>query len=191
MAKSKRSAASKSRRRCKPAKQECRVCGKNGAETFNFLRRSFVFDVDRAREITQDGRKPIELDRSDVFFAVDTSRIYIEHVPHVTTRFPGIVARVRCTGSDGSITEGDLLIDGHHRAAKCLQTGKPYMVYRMTPDETDSVLITRPDKKRKAKAGRRKPDVAKKQRRGAAVKRRRPKTKAAARQATALKPVCP
>lgn len=111
------------------------------------MRRSFVFDVDRARELAQDGRKPIELDRSDVLFAVDTSRIYIEHVPHVTTRFPGIVARVRCVKSDGRTVEGDLLIDGHHRAAKCLQTGKPYMVYRLNPDETDTLLITRPDGK--------------------------------------------
>lgn len=172
MAKSKKSAGTKRSRRCNPRKL-CRVCGKNGAETFNFMRRSFVFDVDRARELTHDGRKPIELDRSDVLFAVDTSRIYIEHVPHVTTRFPGIVARVRCVKSDGRAVEGDLLIDGHHRAAKCLQTGKPYMVYRLTTDETDSVLLTRPDEKAASKHAATRRNDAKRQRPVAKAKPRR------------------
>lgn len=172
MAKSKKSVGSKRSRRCNPRKL-CRVCGKNGAETFNFMRRSFVFDVDRARELTQDGRKPIELDRSDVLFAVDTSRIYIEHVPHVTTRFPGIVARVRCVKNDGRAVEGDLLIDGHHRAAKCLQTGKPYLVYRLSTDETDSVLLTRPDEKDANTHAEARRNDAKKQRTGDKAKPRR------------------
>ena len=52
----------------------------------------------------------------DVRFAVDTSRIHEHHVPHVKVRFPGIVARVRFTDADGKVVEGDVLIDGHHRA---------------------------------------------------------------------------
>jgi len=160
------------------------VCRLHGSETFNFLKRQFVFDVDKARRITQDGRKPVELDRDDVLHAVDTARIYIEHVPHVRLKHPGIVARMRVTGADGSVMEGDLLIDGHHRAAKCLQSGVPYRVFLLTVEETDSILKQRPDRvpagasqSRGGKHGRRRKaaagtaDVAKK-RRGAAPKRR-------------------
>lgn len=157
----------------------CRVCGLPGEETFHFLKRSFVFDVDEARRITQDGRKPVELDRSDVLHAVDTARIYIEHIPHVRLGHPGIIARVRCTGVDGSTIEGDLLIDGHHRAAKSLQLGVPYLVYLLTVDETDAVLKRRPDRLVKKSSHKRptagKKAAAEKARRGA---KRRP-TKAA------------
>jgi hypothetical protein len=179
MPKSKKQSTTKASQRCR-ARKLCRVCGKTGEETFRFLRRTFIFDVDRAREITQDGRERVELDRDDVLFAVDTSRIYIEHVPHVQTRFPGIIARVRCTTNEGKTLEGDLMIDGHHRAAKCLQDGKPFQVVRLTVEETDAILITRPDLGFKPPAAAKK-RVAEKQRRGAARQRRPGKTSAAAR----------
>jgi hypothetical protein len=124
----------------------CRVCRLHGSETFNFLKRQFVFDVDKARRITQDGRKPVEVDRDDVLHAVDTARIYIEHIPHVRLDHPGIIARMRVTGADGSVKEGDLLIDGHHRAAKCLQLGVPYFAFLLTVEETDAILKKRPDR---------------------------------------------
>jgi hypothetical protein len=142
-----------------------------------------VFDVDKARRITQDGRGPVELDRGDVLHAVDTARIYIEHIPHVRLKHPGIIARMRVTGNDGSVLEGDLLIDGHHRAAKCLQEGVPYMAYLLTVEETDSILKKRPDRvpaasgkearaRKKAAAGRGRGLVAKKQPRVARKRRR-------------------
>jgi hypothetical protein len=145
VAKSKKSSLRRSMHRCNTTKL-CRVCRLHGSETFNFLKRQFVFDVDKARRITQDGRKPVELDRDDVLHAVDTARIYVEHIPHVRLKHPGIVALMRVTGADGSVMEGDLLIDGHHRAAKCLQTGVPYRVFLLTFDETDAILKRRPDR---------------------------------------------
>lgn len=189
MAKSKKSSVRRSMHRCDTTK-DCRICRLHGSETFNFLKRQFVFDVDKARRITQDGRKPVELDRADVLHAVDTARIYIEHVPHVRLRHPGIVARLRCMGADGSVMEGDLLIDGHHRAAKCLQLGVPYRAYLLTAEETDATLKRRPDRVpadsrgrsrgagkngRRSKAKARATGVAKKQR-VAAPKRRRRRT---------------
>lgn len=181
MSKSKKSSLRREMHRCDTTKL-CRVCKLHGSETFNFLKRSFVFDVDKARKITQDGRRPVEVDRDDVLHAVDTARIYIEHVPHVRLEHPGIIARMRVTGADGSTMEGDLLIDGHHRAAKCLQTGVPYRAYLLTVEETDRVLKKRPDRSsskksakttsgRKSTVGRTKP-VAKKQRRVVAKRRR-------------------
>lgn len=135
--------ASKTRR--KPAKPKCSICAARGSETFRFFRRHFLLDVDRAREIVADGRPTWVLDPADVRFAVDTSRIHEHHVPHVKVRFPGIVARVRFKQVDGKIVEGELLIDGHHRAAKCLRLKRPFAVYRLTIEETDRVLIKRPD----------------------------------------------
>src|SRR5436190_15602655 len=99
--------ASKSRR--KPAKPKCSICAARGSETFRFLRQHFLFDVDRARKIVADGRPTSELDRADVRFSVDTSRIHEHHVPHVKVRFPGIVARVRFKQFNGKMVEGDVL----------------------------------------------------------------------------------
>lgn len=144
MAKSKKESLRRSVHACRTTK-DCRVCRLKGSETFNFLKRQFVFDVDKARRITADGRKPVEVDRDDVLHAVDTAHIYIEHVPHVRTNFPGLMVRLRCTLADGTVEEGDLIIDGHHRAAKCLQTGVPFRALLLTVDETDSILKKRPD----------------------------------------------
>ena len=135
-------AAAKSRRRSKKAK--CDICSARGAETFRFYK-MFVFDVDLARQIVADGRPTGTMYVDDVRFAVDTSRIHEHHVPHVKVRFPGIVARVRFTDADGKVVEGDVLIDGHHRAAKCLQLKRPFAAYRLTAEETDAILIKRPD----------------------------------------------
>lgn len=145
MANSKKPSVRRSMHRSNTTKV-CRVCRLHGSETFNFLKRQFVFDVDKARRITGDGRRPVELDREDVVHAVDTARIYIEHIPHVRLKHPGIIAHMRVTGVDGSVMEGDLLIDGHHRAAKCLQVGAPYMAFLLTVEETDAVLKKRPDR---------------------------------------------
>jgi hypothetical protein len=133
------------------ARSQCPACKASGAETFWFLRQRFIFDVDRAREITQDGRKPNLLARDDVRYAVDSSHINVAHVPHVEPRFPGIVARVRFIGKAGEIVRGDVLIDGHHRAARCLQLGRPFSVYLLDYDETDEILTRRPDAARRRK----------------------------------------
>lgn len=129
--------------------KHCSICNASGDETFRFLRKTFIFDVDLARKLTQDGRAAVLLDRDDVRYAVDSSIIHETHVPHVQVRFPGIMARVRYVETDGSIVTGDVLIDGHHRAARCLQLHRPFTVYILDYDETDQVLKTRPDAARR------------------------------------------
>lgn len=153
--------ASKKTRSVEPSR--CSVCKASGAETFWFLKRSFIFDVDRARKITQDGRRPILLDRTDVRYAVETSHIRESHVPHVNVQYPGIIARVRFVKENGRVVRGDVLIDGHHRAARCLQLGRPFFVYLLTHDESDKVLTRRPDaaRRRKLLASRRTGKAAK------------------------------
>ncbi|MCE9604982.1 MAG: hypothetical protein K8U03_08780 [Planctomycetia bacterium] len=131
------------------APKHCSICNASGDETFRFLRKTFIFDVDLARKLTQDGREAVLLDRDDVRYAVDSSIIHEQHVPHVDVRYPGIMARVRYTETDGSIVTGDVLIDGHHRAARCLQMHRPFTVYILTYEETDRVLKIRPDAARR------------------------------------------
>ncbi len=51
-----------------------------------------VYDVDEARKIVSDGRSPVELEGDDVTYLVDNSRIHAQHIDHVNTAYPGILA---------------------------------------------------------------------------------------------------
>src|SRR5438067_7756102 len=64
-------------------KTRCSICRKHGREKFFYMRRRFIFDVDLARKIVSDGRSPMELDRDDLRFAVETCHVNRNHVPHV------------------------------------------------------------------------------------------------------------
>ena len=121
----------------------CPHC-KPGSETFRYLRRKFVFDVDRARKIVSDGREPMELDPSDVQKCVDDTRIYDEHVAHVNVEYPGIVAHLWFPTEDGQIVHAHRLIDGHHRAARCLQLGRPFLVHVLSEAESRKITLTAP-----------------------------------------------
>jgi hypothetical protein len=41
---------------------------------------------------------------------------------------------------------GNTLIDGHHRAARCLQDGLPYYVYVLNQLESQQILIHGPNR---------------------------------------------
>jgi hypothetical protein len=109
------------------------------------MRKKYIFDVDRAREIVADGREPIELEPDDTRHSVDDSRIYPEHLPHVDTRYPGIVAHLWYQQPDGEIVQGQLLIDGHHRAARCLELEQPFYIYVLSEEESREIMVKAPD----------------------------------------------
>lgn len=119
--------------------EECPHCV-GGPETYGYLKRSYVYDVDRAREIVSDGRVPVELDVSDVAYCVDNSRIHQQHLDHVDTKYPGMLAHLWGPGEGGSWEHGHLLIDGNHRAARCLRDGIPFHAYLLSEEETESIL---------------------------------------------------
>jgi hypothetical protein len=125
-------------------KKRCPHCG-DGPETFRFMENIFNFDVDLARKITSDGRQPIELEPDDVEYSVDISRIYPEHVKHVNPEYPGIIAHIWYPEPDGNVLHGHVLIDGHHRAARCLKDDLQFRVHILSEDESRSVLLTGPD----------------------------------------------
>ena len=130
-------------KRVSKKKTDCPHC-RGGAETFRYMKKNYIFDVDKARTMVRDGRRSVELDPDDTRHSVDISRIYPQHLSHVNTRFPGIVAHVWYQQADGEILHGTLLIDGHHRAARCLQLGKPFRVYVLSEDESRAIMLRAP-----------------------------------------------
>ena len=115
---------------------ECPICSAHGKETFRYWKKRYVFDIDKARQFVNDGREPVELDDDDVRFSLQKVRINREHTRHVDTCIPGIVAVVFFENDDGTQVSGHRLIDGHHRAARCLELGIPYHAYLLTPEES-------------------------------------------------------
>ena len=111
------------------------------------MRRRYLFDVSLARQIVLDGREPIELEPEDVRYSVDNSRIYSQHLEHVQTQYPGIIAHLWYPEANGELVHAHLLIDGNHRAARCLQLGLPYFVHVLTEEESRQVLLKSPEQR--------------------------------------------
>jgi hypothetical protein len=127
---------------------ECRICQARGPETFNFMKRRYIFDVDKARRFVQDGREPIELEPEDVRYSLEKCRLHKNHIPHVNVRYPGIIAHVWHPNASGEMVHGHRLIDGHHRAARCLELGVPFLVYVLAEDESRAILQRSPGNSR-------------------------------------------
>ena len=119
--------------------ESCPHC-RDGEETYGYLKRAWVYDVDLARQIVSDGRESVELHPDDVAYCVDNSRIHEQHVDHVNPIYPGILAHLWGPGEDGKWEHGHLLIDGNHRAARCLRDGLPFRAYLLTEDESEQIL---------------------------------------------------
>ncbi len=114
---------------------------KKHSETFTYLGNQYKFDITRAIEFCQDGREPVEVDDDDVRFSLKKVRINKKHVPTVDTQKPGIIAVVFHPGPDGTQIKGQRLIDGHHRAARCLELGIPFQAYLLNEEESAAILL--------------------------------------------------
>ena len=124
----------------KTSRANCPHCV-SGAETYGYLKRAWVFDVDEARKIVSDGRQPAELETGDVEYLVNDSRIHEQHIDHVNTKYPGILAHLSGPGSNGAIEHGHVLIDGNHRAARCLRDNIPFSAYLLSEEESERILL--------------------------------------------------
>jgi hypothetical protein len=129
----------------------CSRCDRKKREVFRCFKKRYVFDVSKAREMVSDSRAKIELDTEDVKYSVNRNTINKEHVPHVNTAFPGIVCHVFYTEKNGTLIHGHRLIDGNHRATRCLELGIPFYVYVLTEEESVKILRKAP---RGARPGR-------------------------------------
>lgn len=122
---------------------DCPHC-RSGAETFSYLGGAYLFDVDAAREFVATGREPVEVDDESVRLSMDGLRLVPEHVDHVDPAFPGIIAHVSFPDPSGEVLRGHVLIDGNHRAARCLRDGLPFRAHLLTEAESEAVLLRSP-----------------------------------------------
>jgi hypothetical protein len=106
---------------------------------------AFVFDVDMAREFVRDGNHEVmELEPEDVVYSVGRCEVNEGHLAHVVPSIPGIVAHIYFPNDDGQLVHGHRLIDGHHRAARCLQHGIPFPIYALSQKESVKILMKAP-----------------------------------------------
>ncbi len=131
---------------CDSAKELPECCRKKlkGNEVYRYMHSNFVFDVELANKIILDGRQPVELDDESTRVSVRMSRIRQHHIPHVDPSRPGIIAHVQVVTEEGETVKGHLLIDGNHRAARCLQLNRPFQAYLLTEEESQQVLVSGP-----------------------------------------------
>jgi len=146
MSKTKKSSSKKSRAKARKKHKLPKCCRRkeNGGATYKYWGKNFIFDVELAVEMVQDGREPVELEEESVRLSVENSRIDQEHVGHVDPTKPGIIAHVFAEAEDGEEIHAHVLIDGNHRAARCLELGTPYFAYLLTEDESRKILLREP-----------------------------------------------
>lgn len=110
-------------------------------ETFYYMHHRYKFDVDKANALVRDGRYPVVVDDESVRLSQEGCHLTKEHIPTVDPTRPGIIAHVRYRMEDGQIIKGHVLIDGNHRAARCLELGRPFFAFVLTEEESQAVLL--------------------------------------------------
>lgn len=125
--------------------KNCPRC-RDGHETYVYMYRRYEFDVDRARQIVKDGREPMEVEEDSVRASVENSRIHKPHLDHVNMAEPGIIAHLYYPSKQGERIQAHLLIDGNHRAARCLRDGLPFCAYILSEEESEAILLRSPDR---------------------------------------------
>ena len=122
------------------APKDCPRCQRE-TENFHCYRWTYVFDVDKARNIVKDGREPVEVDDDSIREAVEKCVVDDFHLPHVDPTIPGIIAHVQFVTEQDEVVNGTLMIDGHHRAARCLRDGLVYRAFLLSEAETKAVML--------------------------------------------------
>lgn len=126
------------------AKPRTKTARPKRGEYYTYFWGAYEFDVDRALEMVGDGREPVEVEEESVRLSVEDSAIDAEHVATVNLALPGIIAFIHYRDEEGTVHRGHVLIDGHHRAARCLQEGRPFFAYLLDEEESVSILLKSP-----------------------------------------------
>ena len=122
----------------------CDRCTRTGAEYYKYFSGLYEFDVEAARKWVADGRAPVEVEPDSVRDSVEITTIDDAHIDHVDPSIPGIITHVWFVTDDGEEAHGHLLIDGNHRAARCLRDGRPFFAYVLTEAESRAVVMRGP-----------------------------------------------
>ena len=120
----------------KDRQSNCKICSQRelgGAEVYELKGPggTSVFDVEKAKEIVA-GRQPVLVPADDLAPLLAASHYEEAHLSHVDPDNPGIL---------GQRFSGVFLLDGVHRAARCLQQGKAFHAFVLTQEETLSCLV--------------------------------------------------
>jgi hypothetical protein len=108
----------------------------------------YLYDIDRARTLTADGREPVEVEEDSVRASVAECELDDFHVPHVNAAIPGLIAHIHYPLKNGEVIKAHVLIDGHHRAARCLRERRPFFAYLLSEQESLDILLRSPIKKK-------------------------------------------
>jgi hypothetical protein len=93
---------------------------------------SSVFDVEKAKQIAADGRRPVLVPPDALAPFLEASHYEEAHLPHVDLAAPGIL---------GQRFSGLFILDGVHRAARCLHEQRDFHACVLTQQETLSCLV--------------------------------------------------
>lgn len=121
----------------KDERSKCKICSQRqmgGAEIYELQGPggSSVFDVEKAKQIAAGGRRPVLVPADTLAPFLEASHYEEAHLPHVGPESPGIL---------GQRFSGLFLLDGVHRAARCLRLGKDFHAFVLTQEETLSCLV--------------------------------------------------
>jgi hypothetical protein len=121
----------------KDRRNNCKICSQRelgGAEVYELKGPggSSLFDVEKAKQIVSDGRRPELLPPEALAPLLAASHYEEAHLPHVDLDSPGIL---------GQRFTGPFLLDGVHRAVRCLRQGRGFHAFVLTPEETLSCLV--------------------------------------------------
>lgn len=92
----------------------------------------FAWAIDLAIKFCSDGRMPFPVPMQDLGTILGVNEINQGHLEHVDPRIPGIACT--CGAINGCALL--VLIDGSHRAARCLKERRPFLVYTLTEEES-------------------------------------------------------
>jgi len=121
----------------KDQRSNCKICSQRelgGAEVYELQGPggSSLFDVEKAKQIVSDGRRVELLPAGGLAPVLAASHYEEAHLAHVNPESPGIF---------GQRFSGFFLLDGVHRAARCLQQGKDFHAFVLTQEETLACLV--------------------------------------------------
>jgi hypothetical protein len=122
----------------KTARPECKICAQRahgGAEVYELSGPGgiSIYDVEKAKQIAADGRRAEQVPIAELSLLLAVSEYEEAHLAHVDTGKPGII---------GQRFRGPFLLDGVHRAARCLLEKRPFPAFFLTPQETLSCLMS-------------------------------------------------
>jgi hypothetical protein len=105
-----------------------------GAEVFELKGEAgtSLFDVEKAKQIAADGRRPQPVPADTLAQLLASSHYENAHLPHVDPAVPGIL---------GQRFSGLFILDGVHRAARCLHEQRAFHAHLLSQQETLSCLV--------------------------------------------------